>query len=283
MRVAVPDIGTPELRQASSRGMTIAARIGYATHGVVYGVIGTLALLSALGQSGGKVTDSHGAVDRIGRDGFGEPLLWAAAIGLACYALWNIVRAILDPERAGHGGKALLKRGGYAVSAITHGLLAVYAFQLAQGAASSGGGGDKSIGQVLNMPGGRIAIGIAGVIVIVFGLVELYRAIKDRVGKEFAGGDLPPARRELVISIARVGVGARGVVFPIIGSSLIAAALHANAREAAGFGDALRELASQPFGTVLLGIVAVGLVAYGVYQLCVARYGKIPSTTGSAT
>jgi hypothetical protein len=274
-RATVPDRGSPGLKQASSRGVTIAARVGYATHGLVYGMIGTLALLAALGQSGGKVTDSHGAVNRIGRDGWGEPLLWAVAIGLACYALWSGIRALLDPEHNGRNGKGLLKRAGFGASAITHGVLATYTFQLAHGAASSDGGHARSVGQALSMPGGRIGIGIVGLLVIGFGLVELYRAIKDRVGKELSGGDLPARRRELVIWIARAGVSARGVVFPIIGSSLIVAAMDADPGEAGGFGGALRQLASQPFGSFLLGVVAVGLVAYGVYQLCLARYARI--------
>jgi hypothetical protein len=257
--------------------MTIAARFGYATHGVVYGMIGVLSLLAAFGQPSGKVTDSHGALDRIGRDGWGAPLLWAIAVGLACYGLWNLTRALLDPERGGKTGKGLLKRVGYAGSAITHAFLSAYTFHLARGAAGSDGGHHaSSIAKVFDMPGGRIAIGIAGLAVIAFGLVEIYRAFKDRVGREFSGGDLPAARRQLVIRIARIGVSARGVVFPIIGVSLIAAAVHANPSEAQSFGDALRELASQPFGSFLLGVVAIGLMAYGAYQLLVACYARIP-------
>jgi hypothetical protein len=78
------------------------------------------------------------------------------------------------------------------------------------------------------------------------------------------------------VRMSRLGHAARGVIFPIIGGSLIAAANRARASEAQDFGEALRELASLPFGSVLLGIVAVGLLAYGVHMLLVARYARIP-------
>ena len=117
-------------------------------------------------------------------------------------------------------------------------------------------------------------MGIAGVCVIGYGLVEIFRAVKDEVGKELRGSDLP-ARRQVHL-IARVGVAARGTVFPIIGGSLLAAAFKARSSEAQNFGEALHELATQPFGTWLLGVVAAGLVAYGVYMLVLARYAQVP-------
>lgn len=275
LRAAVPALD-PHFKQASNRGLTIAARVGYFAHGIVYGLVGTLALLAALGQSGGGVTGSEGAVQRVGRSDWGEPLLWALAIGLACYSLWNFIRAVFDPEHVGRASKGLLKRIGYGISGITHTFLAVYAFQLAAGLGGSDGGSDRTIARVLQYPGGRIAIAIAGLAVIAFGLSEFFRAIKNDVGREFNGGDLPPGRWNLVCTIARIGLCARGAVFPIIGGSLIVAAIDSNASEAQSFGDALRQIASQPFGTFLLGLVAAGLIAYGIYQLFVARYAHIP-------
>jgi hypothetical protein len=185
-----------------------------------------------------------------------------------------VIRAVLDPDDLGHGGKALAKRIGYGVSAISHSLLSIYAIQLACGIAK-GGSTQHTIAQVLDVPGGQVAIAIAGVAASVFGLAEVYAAWSSKVGREFAGGDLPPARRRLALRIARMGRGARGCVFPIIGVSLIVAAIDANPGEAHSFADALRTLLSQPFGRVLLGIVSAGLVAYGVHMFFVARYARI--------
>lgn len=263
-----------DVKRASARGVVVAARLGYLTHGLIYGLVGALALLTALGQSGGRITGSEGAIRHVGRTDWGQPLLYAIAVGLSCYALWGLVRALLDPEHNGHSGGALLQRVGYAVSALSHGFLALYAFELAAGSGGSGGGDKRSIAQLLSLPGGRIALCLAGVGVIIYGLMEVYRALTDDVGRELNGSALP-ARRHVHV-IARVGVAARGIVFPIIGGSLLAAAIDARSSEAQTFGDALHELASQPFGTFLLGVVSAGLVAYGMYMLVLARYAHLP-------
>jgi hypothetical protein len=266
----IPNIEVPDLKRASSRGITRAARFGYLTHGLVYGMMGALALSAALGR-GGRITGDHGAVRRPGAHGPGDALLWALAVGLACYALWMAVRALLDPERVGRTGSGLLVRVGYFGSAVSHALLAVYAFELA----AERGGHHASVADVLHMPGGRFAIALVGLGVIAYGLHELRRAIRNDVGKEFAGSALPYARRRWMERVARLGHGARGVVFPIVGGSLIVAAVRARPSEAYDYGDALRELASAPFGEILLAVVALGLIAYGVHMLFVARYGRI--------
>jgi len=264
-----------DARASSHRGLSLIARLGYLSHGVVYGLIGALALLAALGQHGGSVTDSEGAIERVARNEWGEPVLWVLAVGLACYALWSLIRALFDREHELRDSKGLLKRIGYGVSAITHSLLASYAFQTAAGVGRSGGS-ENVIAHVLNWPGGSIAIAAAGLAVIGFGLFQLYRAIQNQLGSELAWHELPTARRRFAERVARWGLGARGMVFPIIGGSLLAAAISSRPGDAHSFGEALREIASQPFGRILLAIVSVGLVAYGVYMLFLAFYPRIP-------
>ncbi|MEY4580513.1 MAG: hypothetical protein RL701_5216 [Pseudomonadota bacterium] len=276
MRVqeAVPHVETADVKQAGRRGVTVAARIGYLTHGMVYALVGAFALLSVFGLGWG-VTDHEGAVRRVGDTAYGQALLWAIAFGLACYALWNVVRAGFDPEAAMTGGSGVLRRIGYGISATSHGLLATHTLQLAYGASAARSGRTATIAQGLNAPGGTLLVAAIGVGVIGFGALEIYRAITNKLAKEFNGAALPD-HRTLILTIARIGHGTRGVVFGIIGSSLIAAAVHARPREAFGFDDALRELAGQPFGSVHLAVVALGLVAYGLDMLCLARYARIP-------
>jgi hypothetical protein len=273
--VRVPHLTEADSLAATRRGMTAAARIGYLTYGLVYGMTGALALLSALGQ-GGDVTDKQGAVRDIGALSHGKLLLWPVAVGLACYTLWNLVRALLDPERRAQNiaGK-VVNRFAYAISAVIHGLLSAYTFALANGTPPSGHGGSSSgIARALALPGGRVLLAVIGVCVVGFGMHELYRGIKDKVSQEY-NGTVPP-HRDLMHGIARVGHAARGVVFVIVGSSISVAAVQASAAEAGSFSGALRKIASQPFGSVLLGLVATGLVAFGVHQLCLARYARIP-------
>lgn len=263
-----------ELKQVSTRGMRAAVRLGYATRGLVYGLIGTLSLLWSLRQTSGRITDGHGAVEHVGQYGWGLPLLWAIAFGLGCYAAWNLFRALFDPEHRGRDTKGVAKRVGYLVSAAAQGFLAAYTFQLAIGEAH-GSGSERSLAQLLSLPGGRIAIGIAGLIVIGFGVFQLYLAFKSNVTHEYGGG-IPPNHDRLITHVARLGVAARGVVFPLIGFSLIAAAYAADPSRAHGFGDALHDIAHQTYGRVLLGVVAAGLVAYGAHMFLLARYARLP-------
>jgi hypothetical protein len=78
-----------------------------------------------------------------------------------------------------------------------------------------------------------------------------------------------------VIKVCRVGIGARGVVFAVIGAFLTRAGFAHNADKAADTGEALTAIGQQPFGRWLLGAVAVGLIAYGVYEVVQARYRVI--------
>lgn len=258
-------------------GIVYAARVGYAAEGVVYAVLGVLALLAAFGESGGRLTDGKGAIQAIGSQPFGTFLLWATAIGLACYALWNGVRAALDPEHKGSDGKGIAKRVGYAASSLTHVGLAIYAGQLAYGSSSSSGGSKTWVAKLLEVPFGAVLIGLVGAFAIAFGVSQIRKAVKGNVGEQYAHAPLQPKVKRVSHKIARVGIFARGLVFPIIGVSLIYAALEHDAGEANGFGEALAKFAGAPFGMFVLTFVAAGLLAYGIHLFFVARYGHLPA------
>jgi hypothetical protein len=73
--------------------------------------------------------------------------------------------------------------------------------------------------------------------------------------------------------MSRFGIAARGVVFAIVGVSIARAAQHNSAAEAEGATGALRSLTA--YDPRLLAVVALGLVAYAVYELLNARYRVI--------
>lgn len=264
-----------QLKQESGRGVVIAARIGYAAKGVVYSVLGLLAISFVLGQGGG-LTDGKGAIKEIGAQPFGDALLWIIALGLACYALWGAVRAVLDPGRVGSDRKGVFKRIGYGFSFVWHVLLALYAGQLARGGDGSHGGIRGSVAELLSWPLGQVLVALVGAITAGFGLLQVYKAVVNKVGDEFSTNEMSGVMKRIARPIARIGIGARGLVFPIIGLSLMVAAVRRQPGQAESFGDALRELSSQPFGEFLLAFVAAGLLAYGLYLLSIARYGRIP-------
>ncbi|HEY0971508.1 MAG TPA: DUF1206 domain-containing protein [Gemmatimonadales bacterium] len=253
-----------------------AARAGYAAKGAVYVIIGILAAQAAFG-SGGRVTDSSGVLETVLRQPAGRFLLVLLGVGLLGYALWRVVTAVADPEGKGSDGKGIAIRAGYALRALIYGALGVEALRLAL-AQRGGGGGDGAehwTARALTLPAGRWLVGLAGAGVILYGLYQLRRAQTGDIRKRLDLHELGPDAAPWVIRIGQVGVAARAVVFAIVGWFLIRAALESDAREAGGLGEALSQLGSTGYGPWLLGLTALGLVAYGCWQVVKARYRRI--------
>ncbi len=257
----------------SSRWVVRAARIGYSAKALVYATVGTLAVMAASGIAGGKLTDNRGALRALGKQPFGTALLWTSAFGLLCYAVWNGVRAGMDPEHKGTGVGALFARAGYGVSTAIHLLLALYAAQLAMGTSPGGGQSQTYVGKLLHYTPGVWLLGIAGLVLVGFGVVQAVKAAKGKVGHQYAHAPLGKELCRTVRTAARVGTLARGMVFMVIGVSFVTAAMRRDPGEADGFAEALRKLAHTPLGVGLLYFVSLGLLAYATHLLFVARWG----------
>ena len=250
-------------------------RFGIAAKGLVYGIMGVLAVQVALG-SGGETTDPQGALHVLG-DTVGRLLLVLLVVGLAAYALWRCVQAALDTEGTGTDAKGLLTRGSFVASGAGYAALALAALRLALG--SGGASGDDSTREwtawLLALPLGQALVAIVAVVVIGIGLHQVYQAYTADFRDELQLGELRGDQATWVTRLGRLGHAARGVVFAIVGSFLLAAAWRSDSEEAGGVGDALDTLARQPFGPWLLGIVALGLLAYGAYMLVEARFRRM--------
>ncbi|WP_341526405.1 DUF1206 domain-containing protein [Nostoc sp. UHCC 0302] len=251
------------------------ARFGYISKGIVYGIVGLLAVQVAFG-TGGRTTDTKGALQTIVSQPFGKLLLAIVAVGLIGYVLWRFIQAIKDPENKGTDAKGLAVRVGYAVNGLIYAGLAVSAVQIVLG---SGGGSSNSTedwtARLLSQPFGQWLVGTGGAFIIGLGFYQLYKAFTAKFQRKLNLSELTDTERNGVISICRFGLLARGVVFCIIGWFLIQAATQYDASAAGGLDEALQTLAQQPYGSWLLGIVAFGLVAYGIYLLVLARYSNI--------
>lgn len=286
-----PDIQQPARRIASQSWFERLARLGYAAKGLVYFIVGLLAAQAAWG-AGGRTTDTQGALQAIVTQPFGKLLLSLVLIGLIGYALWRSVQAILDPDHIGQSvdAKRLAQRIGYGFSAIAYFGLAAAAVKLLLG---SGGGSSETSTQdwtarFLSQPFGQWLVGLAGLTVLGVGISMLYQAYKAKFQDTLRLNQMSPAERKWSKRLGQIGIAARGVVFGVIGLFLIQAARQSDASEAKGLGGALAALASQPYGSWILGLVALGLIAYSLYSLVEAKYRRIadpspnsPSREGS--
>ena len=253
------------------------ARLGYFAKGIVYFVIGLLALKAAYGVGNPKIQPQD-ALNSLVTQPFGRVLLWIVAIGLVGYVLWMFVRALMDPEHKGNDLKGLVIRGADIVSGIGYGIIAATAFQilLTSRQSSSGSGSIKDwTAKAMQVPFGRWAIGIVGLIIIGVGIFHFYRAYKADFMKELQRGRLDKSQKELIRRIGQIGITARGIVYLVIGIFLAQAAWTYNPNKAAGLGEALQAIARQPYGAYLLGFVAVGLIAYGIYAMLLSMYRRI--------
>jgi hypothetical protein len=262
-----------------ARGGTVEklARAGYAVKGVLYALIGLLALRTALGN-GGRATGTEGALRAVAETSFGTVLLALIAAGLVAYALWRFVQAALDPEREGADAGGVVKRLGYAGSGVVYAGLALSAVRLLLDNGDAGGAGTRSwTARLMSQPFGPWLVGLAGVVGIGIGGYQLYRAWKVKFWEHLDTGAMSASAARWAVGVSRFGIAARAVVFALIGVFLVVAALASDPAEARGLDGVLEALRGQPYGPYLLGLAALGLVAYGLYGVVNARYRRIPS------
>lgn len=270
-------IKEPVRRASSQPWFERLARLGYAAKGLVYFIIGFLAAQAAFG-SGGKTTDTKGALTTIVSQPFGKFLLFLVTIGIVGYVLLRIVQTILDPEHAGEkmDAKRIATRVGYAFSGLAYAGLAVTAVKLMTGSGGSSGNSTQDwTAWFLSQPFGQWLVGLGGAITIGLGFSYLYKAFKGKFRQQFKLTQMSNKEQTWAVRLGRLGIAARGIVFTIIGFFLIQAAKQSDASEAKGFGEALASLQQQPFGPWILGLVALGLISYGIYSVIEARYRQI--------
>ena len=264
---------TDPVRFAKRNPLETAGRVGYAFKGVLYVLLGVLAVEAATG--GGSAEGQRGALREVAQAPFGNALLTAIAVGLAAYALWRLAMAALDPEGEGTDASGIAHRVGYLVSAGAYGLLALAAYRILTGEGGSGGSGAEQGAQTaFSLPGGRWLVGAAGLAVVAYGVYEVARAVRASFMDKLSLSGVGAAHRQAVERLGRAGLTARGVVYGVVGAALVAAAVQHDADAARGLDGALETLRDQPYGAVLLGLVGLGLAAYGLYCGVNARYRR---------
>ena len=252
------------------------ARVGLVAKGVSYALVGVLAIKLAA-DSGGKATSRQGALHTLAQHSFGKFVLVVLAFGFAAYAVWRFAQAFFDKNNEGDGAKGLAKRAGYFGRGAIYAGLTYSTIKILSGSAeqSQNQKAHKTAATVLSWPAGKWIVGAAGLVLIGVGLWNGYRALEKKFLKNWKTEKMGPTAQRWGTRSGVVGLSARMVVFALIGIFVVKAAYDYNPREAIGLDGALQKLASQSYGSWLLGIVAAGLLAYAVFCFFEARYREV--------
>jgi hypothetical protein len=250
-------------------------RLGLVAKGILYAVVGILAVKVALGGRE-ESPDKSGALNTIAHQPFGRGLLMLLALGLVAYALWRLAQGFLDRDNEGEDAKGLAKRGSAIARAGWYGLLAGLTIDRIVSARDSAGSNEQqTTAGVFDLPLGRYLVYGAGLAFLGAAGFNAYRAVTCKFNKKLKTHEMNDAEEAAATGVGILGHLARAVVFTLIGLFLLKAAWQFDPNEARGLDGALMELAQQPYGALLLGAVAAGLMAYALYCFVQARYRRI--------
>jgi len=262
------------------------ARSGLVAKGVSFGIVAALAIGLAVG-SGGKTTSRQGALETLAQHTWGKALLVLLALGFAGYAFWRLVQAFAEREQNDEKGKAKKwgKRAGYVGSGLIYAGLTFTTVKILAGSGrqeSQNEKAHKTTASVLDWPGGRWIVAIAGLCILGVALWNLYRGVARKFEERWRASEMSETARKWGGRAGVAGHMARAVVFGLIGAFVIKAAVDYDPNNAIGLDGALQKLAHASYGPWLLGLTAVGLLCYGLFCLVDARYRDVSVDNGAS-
>jgi hypothetical protein len=263
-------------RAAANPVLEFLERLGYVVRGALYAVMGLLALKIVLSVSGGATTDLTGSLVVLVSNPWGKFVLIVAAIGLTAYSLWGFTRAIYDPLHRGSDASGYMARLGFVTSALSYAAIVIFAIQLLAGSgATTNDGTQKTIAAVLTHPAGGALTILIGLIVIGVALGQFLESYRATFARDLKSAEMSATARDIAVKLGRFGMFARGVIFLVIGWFVVQAGIHHDPAQTQGFSGAFVFLLAQPFGRILLGVVALGFVALGLHSFACARWIRL--------
>jgi hypothetical protein len=252
------------------------ARIGYIAKGVAWAVVGIIALRLALGGFD-EQADFYGALAEIDEQPLNAVLLVLLSLGLLGYAGWRLVQGALDVEGEGGDAWAWAKRASYMLVGVWYGIFGVYALGILAGWSTQEDEVQDWTATAMSWPAGEWLVGGVGAVIMASGLLELYYAFTGKFEVEIGDSSLGRFEKACVICTGWYGHAARGVVYAALGFFAIRAAVQFDPDEARGLADTFRELLTQPHGRWIVGFVALGFIAFGLYCVLLAFHRHIPN------
>jgi hypothetical protein len=270
--VSAPGLRRTARRASNSGPAHFLARAGLTARGVIYILVGWVAVLVALGHSS-READQTGALQLLAGKPYGLVSLWLLGIGFAAYALWRLSEAAFgvtgEPAGAGPRLKSLAR-------AVIYAALSYLTFSVISGTARSQSGRQQDMtASAMQHTGGRVLVGVVGLVIVACGIVLVVEGARKKFMKQMQTAQMSDRTRRLVRLLGMTGTIARGLVFALVGVLVVAAAVTHKASESGGIDKALLTLRDQPFGEFLMLLAALGLLVFGVYGLCEARWRKV--------
>lgn len=253
--------------------VNVMVRLGFAAKGLIYTLIGILALRLAFGLRGGQLTDASGVLRTLLRQPFGLIMLGIIGVGILGYAGWQVFEALADTRRKGGGVRGWLARSLTIIKGVAYGTVGWEAMRIVLGDREQAPVAEDHARTVMRFPLGDVFLALVGLGVAFYGVTQIKMAWDRRFGDDI---DQSRVEREApwVLRLGRAGIGARGVVLIVMGFALARAGFGHRPAEAGGYRESLLTLFTQPYGAWLLGAVASGLICFGIFQLLHARYAR---------
>jgi fumarate reductase subunit D len=261
-------------RTASSPAVRLLARVGFVARGLVYAVIGAIALLIAFGKTRGQA-DGTGALHALSGTPVGKLALWLLIVGFFGMALWRLAQVMYD---GGTEGAANRPDIGALFRVVLYAVLGWGVLEFALGIGSPRSTNQQSVdltAGLLRRPGGQMAAILIGLVLIAAGLYLAYKAWRLKFLADLETAEMSPATRRIVARLGQAGGIARGIVFATVGAFLTIAASRAQPSEAKGVDSALRALAATPLGPLLLVLIAAGLILFALFSFSESRWRKL--------
>jgi hypothetical protein len=246
------------------------ARLGIASRGLVWLVVGGLGVALLLGRS--TRTDQQGALREIAKQPLGEGLLVVLAVGFAGYAASLLLSAAVGHQRSRSRTAARVESGGKALVYLALAVLVVRF--LADGQQEKGDPTPSLTARLMGQPGGRWLVGLVGVVVVGAGVALAVRAFQGKHAEKIESWEVPDGRARLAVRVGTVGQAGRALVLVLVGGFVVVSALTEDPGKAKGLDGALHTLVRQPFGTVVVAVAVLGMLAYAVWSFLEAAYHR---------
>jgi hypothetical protein len=255
-----------------SRFVGRVVRLGYIAKGLIYSLVGILALRVGLGMRGGRITDPSGVLASLLRQPFGRIMLAAIGIGIVGYSAYYVFEAIADTRRRGGGVRGWTARGLTIIKAAAYGTIGVQALRLTFLDDRPRDGTERGAGLLLQIPLGNWLLAAIGIGIAIYGITQLRMVWRGGADDDI---DVGRVRREAawLLPLGRFGTGARSVILVVMGLTVAWSGLFRHAAFADGYREVLATIAAvNPWALAAMG---GGLLSFGLYQLAHARYVKL--------